>query len=373
MKRLTRIFQALLGAGALIVTSLIALGRLAWRTVRGWMRKLPKWVSVSACAALALVLAGLVANSYYESEYGRFSALDWDLSENVTSRFFKDRKYRLYDKQNKEYTTPRLDWVIAPGHKDSLAVYAVSGKRGYLNIKSGEVVIDAGLNAYGKAWLFSEGLAAVMKDGRIGFINARNEVVIPFRFDYSAECCMTGFGYLFHGGYCAMTNGDGDLGLIDSSGNWVVEPVYDEVWSPCRNGGRVVVKDGKYGLLDAECRIARPVGYDYVELLSDGYVFTKDGRMWQEDFDGNVVCPFMFSEVLFLEYPIGWDDEREEVIYALSDYLRYRVGNHYGIMNRKTGKPLTAASYSDVTMLSESLFKVLNPESGEWLLLPVSR
>lgn len=56
MKRLTRIFQALLGAGALIVTSLIASGRLAWRSVNGWMGKRPKWARVTMYAALALVL-----------------------------------------------------------------------------------------------------------------------------------------------------------------------------------------------------------------------------------------------------------------------------------------------------------------------------
>lgn len=34
MKRLTQIFQALLGVAALILTTLIAAGRLAWRTIR---------------------------------------------------------------------------------------------------------------------------------------------------------------------------------------------------------------------------------------------------------------------------------------------------------------------------------------------------
>ncbi len=34
MKRLTQIFQALLGVVALILTALIAAGRLAWRKIR---------------------------------------------------------------------------------------------------------------------------------------------------------------------------------------------------------------------------------------------------------------------------------------------------------------------------------------------------
>ncbi|MBR5281467.1 MAG: hypothetical protein IKU22_01660 [Alistipes sp.] len=38
MKRLTQIFQALLGVVALILTALIATGRLAWRTIRNWWK-----------------------------------------------------------------------------------------------------------------------------------------------------------------------------------------------------------------------------------------------------------------------------------------------------------------------------------------------
>lgn len=39
MKRLTQIFQALLGVVALIFTAIIAFGRLAWRTIRNWWKK----------------------------------------------------------------------------------------------------------------------------------------------------------------------------------------------------------------------------------------------------------------------------------------------------------------------------------------------
>ena len=38
MKRLTQIFQALLGVTALILTTLVAAGRLAWRTIRNWWK-----------------------------------------------------------------------------------------------------------------------------------------------------------------------------------------------------------------------------------------------------------------------------------------------------------------------------------------------
>ncbi len=52
MKRLTQIFQALLGVVALILTALVAAGRLAWRTIRNWWKKRSKWLRRSIVAIL---------------------------------------------------------------------------------------------------------------------------------------------------------------------------------------------------------------------------------------------------------------------------------------------------------------------------------
>ncbi|MBQ8695615.1 MAG: WG repeat-containing protein, partial [Bacteroidaceae bacterium] len=68
--------------------------------------------------------------------------------------------------------TPKIDWVRYGS--DSIAVYALNGKRGFLNRYTGEIIIDAEKNRYSKAWVFSEGVAAVMKDEMIGFIDPDN-------------------------------------------------------------------------------------------------------------------------------------------------------------------------------------------------------
>ena len=229
-------------------------------------------------------------------------------------------------------------------------------------------MIDAEANNYRKAWVFSEGLAAVMKEGKIGFINAKNEVVIPFQFDYTDKCRMYDFGYLFHDGYCIMTNKDGDLGLIDTTGKWVVEPAYDEIWAPHESGYRIIVDNSKHGVLDSRGHVIYSAEYCYVDVLSDGFILTKGGRKWQVDFDGNIVQPFMFDGTYYLNYPIGYN-ECGDIQYAFADYAKYEVMNRYGIMNRITGKPITLALYSDINMLSKDLFEVQDPESYDWYLV----
>ena len=370
MKRLTQIFQALLGVVALILTAIVAFGRLAWRTIRNWWKKRSKWLRRSIATILILIPVGLVVlvgYALYEDAYGR-DYWDRKLSENVTLRSFSDNKWRVYNKQTGEYTTEKINWVSEAPETDSLAVYALPGKRGYININSGHIIIDAEANDYRKAWVFSDGLAAVMKDGKIGFINDKNEVVIPLQFDYTDKCRMYDFGYVFHNGYCAMTDADGNLGLIDKNGNWVVEPEYDEIWAPHKSGYRVIVKDSKHGILDSTGTIIYPAEYGYISIIPDGFVLNKGGKKWQVDFQGNVLQPFMFDNTYYLKYPVGYN-ECGEIQFAFADYVKYEVMNCYGIMNRITGEPITAAIYSDINMLSKDLFEVQEYDSYDWYLI----
>lgn len=372
MKLLTQIFQALIGVAALILTAIIAFGRLAWRTIRNWWKNRSKWVRRSIVAIFVLVPVGfvaLVAYAIYEDEYGR----DYDdhkLSDNITLHSFSDNKWRVYDKQAGEYTTDKINWLSEVPENDSLAVYALPNKRGYINVNTGRIVIDAESNDYHKAWVFSDGLAAVMKDDKIGFINANNEVVIPFQFDYSDECRMHNIGYQFHNGYCIMTNADGDLGLIDKGGNWVIEPSYDEIWAPHKSGYRIIVNNGKQGILDAGCAMVYPAEYDYINIIPEGFVLAKGGRQWQVDLEGNTVQPFMFDGTYYLKYPNGYDS-CGELTYELADFVKYEVMNSYGIMNRVTGEPITPAIYADINMLSKELFEVREYDSYDWYLLDI--
>ena len=373
MKTLSKIFQALLGIVALLLTSLIALGRLIWRKIRNRWKKSAKWIRRTIVVSFALIALGfvaLVAYALYDDNYGRYWYHDEELSEDVVVYYFSDDKYRVYNNSTNKYTTPRIDWVVDATKGDSLGVYAIDGRRGFINVKNGEIIIDAKANNYEKAWVFSEGLAAVVKDGKIGFINKSNELVIPFQFDYSSSR-WGDTGYLFHDGYCIMTSKDGKFGLIDISGNWVVEPEYDELWNAHKTGNRIVVNDGKHGVLDSCGNVVYPAEYFCIDIWEDGFVLTKDGRKWQEDYEGNIVNPFVIDGVNgYMKYPVSYSNENG-VEYALSDYAEYFVNRNSGIMNRITGRPITPALFEDVNMISDKLFEVQDAETYDWYIIDI--
>ena len=371
MKLLKRTFQGLLGAAALVLTAVVAVGCLTWRTLRGWWKRRPNWLRRSFATVLILIATGfmaLIAYGWYDYKYGRLYWGDETLSKNVKLHYFQDSMFRVYNSTTDTYTTPKIDWASQAGENDSLAVYASDNRRGYINVNNGEIVIDARQNSYQKAWVFSEGIAAVMQDGKIGFINARNEVEIPFNFSYSDKCKMYDFGYAFHDGHCAMTDCNGKIGLIDMNGKWVLEPTYDEIWAPRYKGYRVMVNNGKYGVIANDGTVIHPAEYWYINAIPEGFILAKDGRQWKVDFEGNMVQPFMFDSTYYLNYPIGYN-ENGDIRYGFSEYIRYGIMDRYGIMNRITGELITPAIYSDINMLSEELFEVREYDSCEWYLL----
>lgn len=371
MKTMKQIFQGLLGIVALICTALVASGRLAIRTLRDWWKKRPKWLChlIKVSVTVAFVgFIGLMAYAFYDCRYGRWSWKDKSLSDNVMMHGFQDYKFRVYNCSTGKYTTRKVNWASPALQNDSLSVYAVKGKRGYINVNTGEIAIDARANDYTKAWVFSEGLAAVMKDGKVGFINPSNEIVIPFQYAGSPKSDLCDFGYIFYNGYSIMSDRDGDFGIIDRNGRWVMEPEYQKIWKPGDKGHRVVLKDGRYGLLDSDCNFVYPVEYSSIDLVSDGFVLGRDGKKWQVDFEGEVTKPFIFDSTFYLNYPVGYD-EYGDIRYEFADYLKYKVGDLYGIMDRHNGLPVTSALYLDVNMLSKELFEVQDPYSEDWYLL----
>lgn len=315
-------------------------------------------------AVVVLIVGVLIIRAYIQSQNSFW--VDDSLSENVSVRWYSNKyEYRLYNYTEKKIVAKSLDRVVKPAEDDSLTVFFRQGLRGYINANTGRVVIP---EQYCRAWIFSEGLAAVVNEsGKVGFINKDNEVVMPFVYSYNRNKSVD---YLFQSGLCVMINEQGMCGLIDTTGHWVVEPVYDYIWSPKYGKYRVVKQDGKYGLLDENSELLFPVVYDNIEIAwkeSDGLMLTKDGIKQQVAYDGTVIQPFVFDGVRDLYYtkrisPFVMSDEDgcssvQTEVTTLSDYLCYWIDGNCGVMCRATGEVILPALYDNIRMPSSTLFE----------------
>ena len=92
---------------------------------------------------------------------------------------------------------------------------------------------------------FSEGLAPVTVNNKVGYISKTGELKIPYQFD-------DGFG--FHEGY-AVVEYDGAYGMINRQGEFIISPDYEDL-GEMSNNLILFQKDNLYGFFNKRGKIA---------------------------------------------------------------------------------------------------------------------
>lgn len=159
--------------------------------------------------------------------------------------------------------------------------YAKVGKGTYPNTRygyidrTGKEVIAPAFEAGEK---FSEGLAAVRKNGKYGFIDKEGKEVLPFNYSKVMP---------FSSGMAAvMPFGASRMGLIDRKGKMIVDPKYDMVF-PFEDGMAVVATgdfpDMKYGYIDKTGKEIIPPGFGSARDFSEGLAAVSTMGMFSKN------------------------------------------------------------------------------------------
>ena len=208
--------------------------------------------------------------------------------------------------------------------REGLCAVEKDGKCGYIDT-NGNRVIDL---VFDEAYNFSEGLAAVAVDGAYGYINNNGNVVIDYRFDEAGEF-ENGFAIVQKNGYCGFIDRSGaertpfvyedasgfSEGLAavrlhgkytytDQNGALQFEPIFEEAYD--FSGGIARVKlDGKYGFVRADGTYAVVPEFDALSPYYGDYAiagrYVADGVLWYGLIDeyGNRVCPFSYDSIVY--------------------------------------------------------------------------
>lgn len=241
-----------------------------------------------------------------------------ELSERISVRSFGDKKSLVNTETGQTLIDDlEVDWIRTG--RDSLAVFAKDDKRGYFNVNTGEIIVPL---TYKHAWVFSEGLAGVVQNDMVGFINTKGELVIPCRYPYRGNALSS---FVFSHGRCVVADSMQHIGAIDTMGNWVIEPKYDAV------------------------HLAK----DYAIVYNKGQ-FKK-----QIDYAGHVLADGLIDEVYNLRYCksyISAETGEPTSGSALNEhYMEYYVEGRSGLMTR-TGKFITPPIYTNIDCIGEELF-----------------
>lgn len=156
-------------------------------------------------------------------------------------------------------------------------------KRKYINFTSGIPITIPG--TFDHAWTFSEGLAVVAIDNKLGIIDTKGNFVVPPKFEFTPKYpkCYSDYinleisnwgnnllyswsgDFHFHNGLCPMVDSNGQYGLINKHGDWIQNAEYSYI-SEHTDTCWLVKKNGKYGMLDKKGAIVIPVEYNFKDI-----------------------------------------------------------------------------------------------------------
>lgn len=273
--------------------------------------------------------------------------------------------YKIVNTKTGKTTINKIDWLLASDqYKDSLVLFSKKHKRGYFNRFTGEIAIP---EQYSHAWIFAEGLAAVVSNDKVGFINRQGKVVIDFQYPYFKEN-EKGVSFVFRNGHCSMFDESGKCGIINRKGEWVLRPMYDYIATPVF-GKRLFLSNQKYGVLDDSLQIAIPAEYTFIELTEEAAIVTRaDESRLLLSYKGEVLTPCIYDNIVRLDYDTGrYTNDGTEISEPTGLYC-YGMFNSYGLMS-VDGKTITPPLYRGMRAISKELFLCALKNTSSYVII----
>ncbi|SFM07692.1 WG repeat-containing protein [Shimia aestuarii] len=264
------------------------------------------------------------------------------------------------------------DLRYAPNVLGADGPVAVAVSSGHVGMKwgfvgpSGEIVPPVYDMVYG----FRDGVAAVSRDGKWGFIDATGAEVISFNYDYAS-----GFR---EGASVVMV--DGWWGLIADDGNYIVEPVYDIIRFLTHGPYLMFETRGKQGVLHASGEMLADAQFDQVHVVSEDLVnvvvegkagyFNVASNEWQIEpsFDGAAPFGDGVAEVR-LGNAAGFIDRSGNFTVEPREPNK-RLMSNFGQFHFEGGKLSPIRKYIDVKR-RQQVVGLIDTRSGEVLIEPV--
>jgi WG containing repeat len=211
--------------------------------------------------------------------------------------------------------------LLASRYTDGIGAVAKNGRWGYVDM-SGNVVIPLRFDFAGD---FDKGLARVSERGKYFFINRKGERItrefdgaFDFSEDRAAVIVDHKVGYIrrdgtfalpaihqgasgidFSEGFVAVRI-DGKVGFMDTTGSIIVKPSYDDAY-PFSEGLAAVKAGGKWGYIDMRGNVVVALQYRVAHTFAEGVASAQlsgTGKWGYIDKDGTFALPPVYDSAL---------------------------------------------------------------------------
>jgi hypothetical protein len=191
----------------------------------------------------------------------------FDFGDQDVMFFVKNKKLGLINRDMKVLMNPRYDSAkeITP---EGYITVRKGNKYGFINTLGKELIKPQ----YEYAGSFANGLAPVMINGKIGYINTKNKLVISTKYEMKEELDPEfTFG-------SAIVIKDGKYGIIDQKGNYIAKLQYEDIIKDSANELYYVKLKEKYGVLDKKGNVILKASYDYI-YAEQNILIVKNGKL----------------------------------------------------------------------------------------------
>lgn len=158
------------------------------------------------------------------------------------------------------------------------------------------ILLTLGLSACGGkhgAKTKSSQLFPFCNDGKCGYTNENGELVIDLKFSTASTFCE---------GVAKLANENNLYGFIDSSGNYVIEPQFEDA-RDFHEGLACVKKNNLYGFIDRKGNVVIDFQYSYGGDFIDSLALVAKGEVGAHSWgwinrNGETVIPFSYTYAL---------------------------------------------------------------------------
>jgi hypothetical protein len=234
-------------------------------------------------------------------------------------------KFGVVDLENNWIIPFNYDW-IEPYFSDSLIKVRIDKNLGLINI-FGEVILPIEYDQIGK---INSELLIVVKDSKVGYVNAKGDNIIPLI--YESDPFIMDWGEFKDG--LARIKIKHKMGLIDTSGERIIPAIFEKIgdfegdlfpvkkrgkWGysdlkiklkisykfdeayPFHGGIAKVRKKNSWGFIDENAKELIPIIYSKITAIQGLYIVEKDSLFGMMDYSGNEVLSTVFDKIEYNE------------------------------------------------------------------------
>ncbi len=224
---------------------------------------------------------GVVLNPIYDYIY--------DFERNDITFFSQGKKLGLINRKMTVLAKPQFD-AAGTISADGYMKVKKGTQYGFID-KNGKEIIKP---QYDGAGTFCYGLAPVVIKGKIGYINIKNKLVIPAQFEIiKDENCSVNFEF----GTAVVLKG-GKYGIIDKNGKYLTNLKYDSIEHSYENQLYIVKEKGKFGVLNKNGKVILTPGFTKIRIVKNVICAENNGFSKLFGLDGIAVTQQSYKNMM---------------------------------------------------------------------------